>query len=165
MPRQHRHRYAAVLPHGLLGGISPTDFGVAAQRSSGVRCIPAHIHQVRAGTKLTRLCRWFLSYTLSSCLPDPGRLVVPARPVVVGAAPTLPGASQVGLPPASPACCDRPMAESFHLHPVVWRLVARGDLLLQLDHADVALGQIIGRWDPQVLKEPADLVAVGVQPI
>jgi len=57
------------------------------------------------------------------------------------------------------------MAESFHLHPVVWRLVARGDLLLQLDHADVALGQIIGRWNPQVIKEPQDLVAVGVQPI
>src|SRR6266568_4657403 len=34
---------------------------------------------------------------------------------------------------------------------------APGDLLLQFDHADVALGQIIGRWDPQVLQEPQDL--------
>src|SRR6266508_6842714 len=34
---------------------------------------------------------------------------------------------------------------------------APGDLLLQLDQADVALGQIIGGWDPQVLQEPHDL--------
>ncbi len=42
---------------------------------------------------------------------------------------------------------------------------APGNLLLQLDHADVALGQIIGRWDPQVLQEPQDLATVGVQPL
>ena len=46
------------------------------------------------------------------------------RPVVVGAAPTLPSASQVGLPPASTACCDRPQTESFHLRPDTWNLVA-----------------------------------------
>jgi hypothetical protein len=37
--------------------------------------------------------RWFLSYGVSSCLPDPHRLAVPVRPVVVRAAPTLPCAS------------------------------------------------------------------------
>src|SRR5215217_3399795 len=68
---------------------------------------------------------WFSSaYTFPSRLPDPGRLAVPTRPVVVGAAPTLPGASQIGLPPASTACCDRPPAESFHLRPDTWNLVA-----------------------------------------
>ena len=56
-------------------------------------------------------------------LPDPGRLEVPARPVVVEAAPTRPCASRVRLPPASAACCDRPQVGPFH-HPVVWRLVA-----------------------------------------
>jgi hypothetical protein len=68
---------------------------------------------------------WFLhSYASPSRLPGPSRLAVPTRPVVVGAAPTLPGVSQVRLPPASPGCCDSPTAEPFHLHPVSWRLVA-----------------------------------------
>ena len=62
---------------------------------------------------------WFLhSYTCPPCLPGPGRLAVPTRPVVVEAAPTLPGASRVRLPPASPGCCDNPAAEPFHLRPV-----------------------------------------------
>src|SRR4029450_11906968 len=51
-------------------------------------------------------------------------LAVPTRPVVVRAAPTLPSASQVRLPPASTACCDRPQTESFHLRPDTWSLVA-----------------------------------------
>ena len=37
---------------------------------------------------------WFLTYTFPSRLPDPGRLAVPTRPVVVGAAPALPGVSR-----------------------------------------------------------------------
>ena len=63
------------------------------------------------------------SYTFPSCLPGPGRLAVPARPVVVGAAPTLPCASRVRLPPASPGCCDSPEV-GLSSHPVIWRLVA-----------------------------------------
>src|SRR4029453_19188223 len=90
-----------------------------------VHCCPAHIHQVGAGSGLTGVDHWFSSaYTFPSCLPDPGRLAVPTRPVVVGAAPTLPGASRIRLPPASTACCDRPQAESFHLRPDTWNLVA-----------------------------------------
>ena len=42
---------------------------------------------------------------------------------------------------------------------------APGDLLLQLDHADVAFGQVIGGWDPQVLQEPQDFAAVDLQPV
>ena len=52
-------------------------------------------------------------YTFPSRLPGPGRLAVPTRPVVVRAAPTLPCASRVRLPPASPACCDRPEVGPF----------------------------------------------------
>src|SRR4029450_13428481 len=86
-----------------------------------VHCCPAHIPQVGAGSGLTGVDHWFSSaYTFPSCLPDPGRLAVPTRPVVVGAAPTLPGASRIRLPPASTACCDRPQAESFHLRPDTW---------------------------------------------
>src|SRR3989475_1284649 len=80
--------------------------------------------RVRAGGWLVGLWRWFLSYTFPSCLPDPDHLAVLTRPVVVRAAPALPCASRVRLPSASPACCDRPAAESFHLRPDAWRLVA-----------------------------------------
>ncbi len=72
-----------------------------------------------------------------------GRLAVPTRPVVVRAAPTLPGVSRVGLPSASPACCDRPGMESSHLHPEMQRLVAHeapdpGGRPLSTDPADAA---------------------------
>src|SRR5215216_2296528 len=47
----------------------------AAARPISTRLEPAHL--------LRSLTRWFLSYAFSPCLPDPGRLAVPARPVVV----------------------------------------------------------------------------------
>src|SRR3954452_7099200 len=56
-------------------------------------------------------------------------LAVPVRPVVVRAAPTLPGVSRFGLPPASAGCCDSPPEKASHLLTVRWRLVAHA-----LDH-------------------------------
>jgi hypothetical protein len=102
------------------------EVGVARQHDLGGRALQARPASARfgAGRQLTGRQHWFLAYTCSSCLPDPGRLAVPTRPVVVGAAPTLPGASQARLPPASPACCDRPAVESLHLHSVKRNLVA-----------------------------------------
>jgi site-specific DNA recombinase len=61
---------------------------------------------------------------LVELLVDRVVVTVPTRPVVVGAAATLRGASQARLPPASPACCDRPAVESLHLHSVKRNLVA-----------------------------------------
>jgi hypothetical protein len=79
----------------------------------------------------SRLCRlrgfhhWFTRrYTVLPCLPDPGRLAVPTRPVVVRAAPTLPGASQAGLPSASAGLLRQPSGGSFHptrSHSASWR--------------------------------------------
>src|SRR6266545_3149201 len=79
----------------------------------------------------SRLCRlrgfhhWFTSrYTVLPCLPDPGRLAVPTRPVVVRAAPTPPGASQAGLPSASARLLRQPSGGSFHptrSHSASWR--------------------------------------------
>src|SRR5215207_5037409 len=79
----------------------------------------------------SRLCRlrgfhhWFTArYTVLPCLPDPGRLAVPTRPVVVRAAPTLPGASQEGLPSASAGLLRQPSGGSFHptrSHNASWR--------------------------------------------
>ena len=57
---------------------------------------------------------WFLhTYTSPSCWPSPSCLVVPVRPGVVEAAPALPLVSEVRLPPASAACCDRPQVGLF----------------------------------------------------
>jgi hypothetical protein len=123
--RQPRHRYAAALPDGLLLG--PVLRGRSRPPAPiGGRALQARPTSARfgAGRQLTGRQHWFLAYTCSSCLPDPGRLAVPARPVVVGAAPTLPCASRVRLPPASPTCCDKPAVESLHLHSVKRNLVA-----------------------------------------
>jgi hypothetical protein len=96
---------------------------------SGVRCCPAPIRQISSrflscGGSTTGSCN---PYTFPSRLPGPGRLAVPTRPVVVGAAPTLPYASRVRLPPASPGCCDSPEV-GLPSHPVKWRLVAHEDV-------------------------------------
>src|ERR671913_489488 len=68
---------------------------------------------------------WFTARcTVLPCLPDPARLAVPDRPVVVGAAPTLPAASQVRLPPASTGLLRQPSGGSFHptrSHGASWR--------------------------------------------
>ena len=86
--------------------------------------VPAHIHQIGAGSPLEGVHHWFLSYTFPSCLPDPGRLAVPTRPVVVGAAPTLPCASRVRLPPASPSLLRQADGGVLSSPPGSWRLVA-----------------------------------------
>ena len=55
----------------------------------GVHCVSAHIHQVGADASLKGVRPLVRSRcTFPSRLPDPGRLAVPTRPVVVGAAPT-----------------------------------------------------------------------------
>jgi hypothetical protein len=70
---------------------------------------------------------WFLhTYTSPSRLTGPGRLTVPTRPAVVGAAPTLTRTSGLGLPPALSGCCDSPTGKDSHLPTVPWRLVAHG---------------------------------------
>src|SRR6266508_3376018 len=107
-----------------------TDYGVApanlAQACAAIRPISTRLEPV---LDLRGFDHWFLhSYTCPSRLPDPGRLAVPTRPVVVGAAPTLPCDSRVGLPPASASRCDGSKAESFHLRTVKRRLVAHDRL-------------------------------------
>src|SRR6266508_3216577 len=120
LPRQPRQGYAAALPPGLPDRPLPAGCGVARRRRGG-RALLTGPHPPGSGParRLRSLTRWFLAYTFSSCLPDPGRLAVPARPGVVRAAPTLACVSTLRLPSASPACCDRPAAGPFHPRPVV----------------------------------------------
>jgi hypothetical protein len=66
---------------------------------------------------------WGCRVALPPCLPDPGRLAVPTRPVVVRAAPTLPCVSRIRLPSASSDRCDGPKEGSFHPLTVKKRLV------------------------------------------
>jgi len=63
--------------------------------------------------RLRDVKRRFLTYTFPSRLPDPARLVVPGRPVVVRTAPALTGASRLRLSSASPASCGWPGAGPF----------------------------------------------------
>ena len=50
--------------------------------------------------------------------------MMPTCPVIVRAAPAIPRVPAFRLPSASPASCDWPAVESFHLHSVTQRLVA-----------------------------------------
>ena len=85
-PRQHRHEYAAVLPHGLL---APSHVGGSespghCQACAAYRPMSSRFEPVLA---LRGFHHWFLhSCTVPSCLPGPSRLEMPTRPVVVGAA-------------------------------------------------------------------------------
>src|SRR6266496_6221922 len=117
-----RRRLSVWPPRRPVSPASESRCAPSARACAAARPISTRLEPVLA---LRGFDHWFSSaYTFPSCLPDPGRLAVPTRPVVVRAAPTLPGASRLGLPSASTTCCDRPQAESFHLRPDTWNLVA-----------------------------------------
>src|SRR5512133_4359175 len=110
MPRQPRHEYAADLPRGLLAGhlnrrpSRPPTLLVERALLPGPDP-PDSSRFLSCGGSTPGSCN---TCTFPSRLPGPGRLAVPTRPVVVGAAPTLPCASRVRLPPASPGRYDSP---------------------------------------------------------
>ncbi len=103
-----------------------SDFGVVVP-TSGSACAAARPASTRLEpvSRLRGFSHWFTLVTpfRFACRT---RVVWRCRPVTAlsGLLPTLSCASRVRLPSASLACCDRPAVESFHLHPVVWRLVA-----------------------------------------
>src|SRR6266545_4154031 len=67
------------------------------------------------GNRLRGFDHWFtLCCTFPPCLPSPSRLAVPTRLVVVGAAPTLPCASRIRLPPAPTGLLRQASGGPFH---------------------------------------------------
>ena len=118
MSQQHRHGYAADLPHGLPTPEMKTPPEVPAAPVHGKDALrPAHIRQVRAGVKVegrnnagssrTPFHHARRTRTIWQYWPRPG---------FVRAAPTLPGTTRIRLPPAPPTCCDRPETKVSHLH-------------------------------------------------
>jgi len=103
-----------------------SDFGVAVP-ASGLACAAAR--PISTWLELFHALRgfshWFTCVTPFR-LACRTRVVWRCRPVpsLSGLLPTLTCSSRVRLPSASLACCDRLVVESFHLHPVIWRLVA-----------------------------------------
>jgi len=133
-PLQHRHEYAAVLPRGLT-----TDHITSASESpptttaGGVRCDPAHIHQIRAGVTLKGVQPLVHSrYTFRLAKRALDRPVVPVRLAVVGAAPTLTRASEIKLPPASTRLLRQPDAGALSSPLDSWRLVAHNALVTRM---------------------------------
>src|SRR5215475_6021721 len=98
--------------------------GISSDACAAIRPISTRLEPVLA---LRGFDHWFLlTYTFPPCLPDPSRLVVPTRSVVVRAAPTLPCVSRVGLPSASTNRCDGPQEGSFHpltVNSASWRTI------------------------------------------
>src|SRR5436190_23544617 len=81
---------AAPTPQTFSTASPPTDlvsFGVDRPGFERPRTAPrpasARLEPVQ---RLRGFARWFLAYAFWPCLPDPRRLAVPTRPVVVGAA-------------------------------------------------------------------------------
>lgn len=92
---------------------------------------------------------------LSVPLPGAHHLAVLTRPGLVGAAPTLPGTSRIGLPPAPPPCCDRVSGEG--LPPPLDTTAPHGarvrDVTFAEDHSHVRTGA-----GPQVMASLRNLV-------
>jgi hypothetical protein len=108
---------------GLLAGVNdrpqsrPRSRACAAARPISTRLEPV--------LPLRALQRWFLTPTFPTCLPGPGRLAVPTIPSLSGLLPPS-LRSQIGLPPASPACRDRPAAGPYipaRSHHASWRTI------------------------------------------
>ena len=127
-PLQPRHGYAAGLPRGLPAGpvhrlrSRPTiRRACTATRPTSTRLEPV--------LDLRGFNHWFLhSYTFPSRLPDPGRLAVPTRPVVVGAAPTLTLRLQAQAAPSFSGLLRRPAGGVLSSPPGQRRLVAHDRL-------------------------------------
>src|SRR3954454_4523660 len=170
IPRRPRHDYPAALHRGLRPGQPwtwpkfprrlhvPTEVRTA-DRPRSARFEPAfHFRGFH---------HWFLhSYACPSRLPGPGRLAVPTRPVVVGAAPTRPGTSRARLSPASSGRCDGPKRKDSHLPAVMRRLVAHGIVAPDLPPdllGEGGEGQHVGAGGLQVLGDSRQLVGQGVE--
>ena len=125
-PLQHRHEYAADLPRGLATDcIRSASESPRATSTSGVRCAPAHIHQVGAGVSLKGVQPLVhFRYAFPSRSASTGRLMVPARLAFVGAASVLTRASRLKLPPASSGLLRQPGGGVLSPPLDSWRLVA-----------------------------------------
>ena len=126
MSQRHRHEYAADLPRGLTTDrITSASESPPATIAGGVRCAPAHIHQVEAGVSLEGVQPLVHSrYTFRLAERALDRLMVPVRLAVVGAAPALTRASGIRLPPASARLLRQPDVGALSSPLDWWRLVA-----------------------------------------
>jgi hypothetical protein len=110
-----RHAYAAGLRRGLPEPLKHTAPEVPAVTAHGgthrARPISARFEPV---SQLKDVKRRFLAYSFPPRSPGPPHLAVLGRPGFVRAAPTLPAATRIRLPPATATCCDRPQAKVFH---------------------------------------------------
>ena len=122
LPLRHRHGYAADLPHGL-----PADPTRPARESPVPGCAPQSDPYPQVGGRRTRLRGVDAGSSLAPFrLACRTRAVWRCRPVPSssGLLSPLPAPPGSGCPQLQPTCCDRPVAESFHLRTVRWRLVA-----------------------------------------
>lgn len=118
MSRQHRHRYAAVLPCGLPAWLVETLREVLSAKLQPRDALrPAQIHQVSSRSQgQGRNNAGSSRAPLRHRSPDPRHLAVLTHPGFVRAAPTLAGITRVRLPSASLSCCDRTTVQASHLH-------------------------------------------------
>ena len=103
--------------------------------------------------------RWFLSYAFLSRLPDPHRLAVPARPVVVRAAPASPAPPGSAAPSFSQAAATarrRSPFTSARSQSASWRTVSmfRTAEIRPVPGASFYSGTVVLSWLPSGLQPP-----------
>jgi len=127
---------ATSTPQAFLVASPPahdTGFGVAARKSLQSACAAARPISTRSEpvATLRGFNRWFTCVTpFRRCLPDPGRLAVPTRPVVVRAASRPPLRFQGQTALSFTGLLRQTGGGSFHptrIHGASWRTRARGN--------------------------------------
>jgi len=129
--RPPRHEYAAAFPRGLLTGLNipaPESPAPCSQRTRTTH--RPRSTRFESARRLRDFTRWFLSYTFSSRLPDPRRLAVPTRPVVVRTAPhpprRLPDQAVLSFSQAAATAQRQGPSTPTRSH---WRLVAHEHII------------------------------------
>jgi hypothetical protein len=126
MPLRHRHGYAAGIHRGLFDERSKPVGEFPPSNDEGARRCLAQIRQVRASGIHLRGVQTLVSHVhLSVVLAGPDRSDGAATvPALSGLLAALTPVSGLGLPSASPPCCDRLEEKVSHLLSVQERLVA-----------------------------------------
>jgi len=115
MPQRPRYGYAAGLPRSLPSSIKTPPREFPARNGGRVRAASGPDPPGSSRCKIMGRKRRFLAYSFSPRSPGTRHLAVLTRPGFVRAASRLPGTTRVRLPSASPARCDGPKAQVFHL--------------------------------------------------
>ncbi len=132
-PLQHRHEYAADLPRGLTTNCIRSASESRPQPRTACAAIRPTSTRLEPASLLRGFNHWFTLVTpFRLARRALGHLAVPARLAFVGAAPALPRASRIRLPPATTGLLRQPEGEVLSSPLDRWRLVAHNPVVTRM---------------------------------